>query len=108
MKKVLFSLSTTAIFFMLMFTASPVESLATLFIAGVIPVLSYQIPADAILLTYAVVLTLALTSLAYTMSTRISPQTKKQKSSTATKSESKPALPKHRYTHAKSASSLTA
>jgi len=91
-----------------MFTASPIDALVELFIVGILPATNFQIPADGILLSYAIVLTLSLTSLlfdtyyAYTNRTALAVTGTKQ-----SVQEASP-LPKRRYASSKSASSATA
>jgi|GEM_PF-3390715 len=108
MSRVLISLGVLGLFFILMFTASPIESIAELLIVGIIPASSLQVSADTILLSYAIVLTLVLTSFAYNL-TQVVRRRSTPVASTKLKKEKTPStLPKHRYTHAKSGSSLAA
>ena len=108
MSRVLISLGVLGLFFILMFTANPVESIAELLIVGIVPASSLQVSADTILLGYAIVLTLLLTSFAYNVTQVVQRRTTIARSTKLKKEKAPSTLPKHRYTQAKSGSSLAA
>lgn len=88
-----------------MFTEYPFETIFELIIIGTVPTTSLQLSADTVLFGYAVMAILLLTTGTYSASRLLIPRSS---ISSLQISSATGSLPKHRYAHSKSASSLTA